>query len=255
MDMRRLYWSFRIVVIGAVVLGAMSGSCFAHPAEGVSSGQRDRLKALGAQTKDRAERVRDEMKRARMDLFQVYQSYNLDERKAKAAMERVSKAQLNLLNMHLDDEVALRGVLGESQFSQFAERMGKRMGEFHPHGDAFGEHPPDADMLRGLGLSPDQAKRLKKAVGPGREMIQVIEKLRRDSKQLFDLYAQYNLDTAAAKRLIAGIHDSQQQLSDLHHKAEIATRQTLSEDQFNQLRDLRAEQMRNRPHKEHFRRD
>ena len=253
--MRRLGWSFGIAVIGVVVLGAMSGSCVADRRAGVSPGQKDRLKALAAQTKDRAERARDEMRRARMDLFQVYQSYNLDERKVKAARERVGKTQLNLLNMHLNDEIALRGLLSESQFSELSGRMGKRMGESHQREHSFGEHLPDSDMLRSLGLSPDQAKRLKKAVGPEQETIQVIEKLQRDIKQLFDLYAQYNLDATAAKKLIAGIHESQHRLSDLHHKREIATRQVLNEDQFNQLSALMVERMRNRPHREHDRRD
>ena len=227
----------RCIVIWMVALLAIGGLASAGPADsriGISDGQKDQLKALAANTRDRTGRERDAMRRARMDLLGVYSSYSIDEHKARVARDRISAAQLNLLNIHLDNEIALRNILNADQFQAFRNVMKRRMREPQmlvlapPEEDVLDRLPGKA-MLDSLGVSPDRQKLLKPSDPRS------IQDLRIESKQMLDLYANYSLDAAAARKLTDGIHQKQIALLTLQHNRQQAIRQVLSEEQFQRL--------------------
>lgn len=215
-------------------------SSMAVNATGISERQKDQLKNLAFETRQKTDRGRDELMRTRMELARIYRAYGLDERKARAALEKVGKAQLMLLNLHLENQVAVRGILSEEQFSEFWRRMSGRMGDpgmaaMPPPEDAAMDRLPDVEMVRSLGLSPDQERRIRPLVGPGPQRMRVQERLRRESAQMIGLYSRYDLDEPAAKRLISSIHGSQTELSILNLKRQQELRAVLTEEQFERL--------------------
>jgi len=247
------------VGIAALVLAALiPASCaWAGPVD-VSPAQRDQLKELASETREKTRQVRDEVVRARTDLFQTYRSYDLDERKAKAAIERVGKSQLALLNLHLDNQIALRRILNESQFSEFCRKMsrhsgGAEAGMFSPHKEGPLEGLPDKDMLEAIGATPDQGRRIRQ-FGDSGERKTIIDKLRRDSRQIIELYSRYDLDVAAARKLIDSIHQSQMDLAAANHKSQQALRSVLTEQQFDRLQEEISKRIKAREHKGPFHR-
>lgn len=222
-------WMVALLIIGCVSSGSLADSPI-----GVSEGQKDQLKALASNTRDRTGRERDAMRRARMELLRVYSTYNIDDHKAKVARDRVSAAQLNLLNIHLDNEIALRNVLNADQFQQFRNMMKRRMREpqmlvLAPPEEDILDRLPGKAMLDSLGVSQDQQKLLKPS-NP-----KLIQDLRDQSKQMLDLYASFSLDSAAARKLIHSIHHKQMDLLAIQHRRQQTIRQVLSQDQFQRL--------------------
>ncbi|MCL5105333.1 MAG: hypothetical protein M1133_14650 [Armatimonadetes bacterium] len=207
----------------------------------VTPEQRQQLKSIGMETRRKMQDARDTLRRARMDLFQVYRDYNLDERKARSARERISRAQRELLGIHLDNQIALRSKLNADQFAEFRGMMKGRI-----HGPEAGVRPPRQESLldnimgkesiRSLGLNPDQAKRLEQLWRKVPQKAPIFQKLRRDSESLADLYSNYSLDVASARRLIDAIHQDQKQLSDITNARQQVIRSVLTSDQFKRLR-------------------
>lgn len=219
----------------ALVLGAFGVACAAGPS-GVSDGQKDQLKALAASTRDRTSRERDALRRARMDLFQTYSSYSIDEKRARAARDRISAAQSNLLNIHLDNEIALRGILTAEQFQAFREIMKRRLRQpetliLSPPEEAALDRLPDKQMLDALGVAQDDQRKLRPQPGT----MKAFQGMRQDSEQMLELYSNYTLDSSAARKLIDGIHEKQVSLLQLQHHRQQVIRDVLSQDQFQQL--------------------
>lgn len=239
----------RIMLTLAVLMVGMAMSPMAQAQrERLSREQKQHLKTLAMETRSRTETERENLRRARMELFNVYQGYSLDERKAKAAQNRISTAQLDLLNSHLDNQIRLRAVLSREQFLDFRRLIerhrGRGMGGLGPPEDAGVDRLPDRQMLENLGLRPDQRKRAAALGDPMRDRAKLIEALRRASKQMIDIYGEYDLDKAAAKKLIEQIHRGQGELAALTHKEQQALRSVLTPTQFAQLKDLTARRIR-----------
>ncbi len=248
--MKRAY--IHMMTICAVFLLALVtlAVSFAAGDIGISPDQKDQLKTLATSMRQKSMHERAELMRARRDLFEAYRSYDLDEKKVKSALDRIASSQLDLLNMHLENQIALRRILNSSQFQRFQSHVGR-----HPSGSFMGEVGPenillerlsDRDALENLGLNSDQVRRLRDTLQwPQRR--KVMEKLRRDSRDMLELYSQYDLDVSAAKKLISSIHDSQTELLALNRKSQEAIRSILTPAQFQNLQDQIEKRMRNRP--------
>lgn len=237
-----------LAVVAAVLAGAVAGAAEAAPR--LSPAQKDRLKALAGETRDRTERAREELRRARMELGTVFGAYNLDDKKARSAQERVSKAQLDLLRTHLDNQVEIRHVLSRYQFEQFNQILSRKthggpMGEFHHFDEAGPGFLLDGRLLSELDLSADQSKRLRSLLKEP-ERRKLFEKIANDSRQMIALYQRYDLDVSAARRLIESIHSTQQDLAALHLRSQQALRSVLTPSQFERYQNALAEKMRSR---------
>jgi len=225
-----------ILIATLLAIGVLASASPSDSRIGISQGQKDQLKALAANTRDRTGRERDAMRRARMDLLLVYSSFNIDEHKAKAARESVSAAQMSLLNIHLDNEIALRNVLNSDQFQAFRDLMKRRMRNpemlvLAPPEEDVLDRLPNKAMLDSLGVSADAQKQLL----PSPEGFKAIQGLRRSSAQMLDLCSAYTLDSTAARKLIDNIHQDQMSLLAAQHHRQHTIRQILSEDQFGRL--------------------
>jgi len=213
----------------------------------ISDAQKDQLKSLAMETRRKSEAERDTIRRARMDLNAAYSDYKFDERKVKAALDRIRPAQKRLLELHLDNQVQLRQILNEQQFQRFSEMTRKMMSGRHgfPGGeDVMWDRWPDKEMLTSLGLSDDQRRQIRALMGPEGRRKGAFEKLRQDSEKMLELYSNYNLDTAAARKLIDSIHQDQIDHSEQHHKRQQALCSILTESQWQRLRKMLDERIR-----------
>lgn len=235
---------FRLIIILILAL-LMTGACNAGKNR-VSQEQKDQLKALAANTRERTSRERDSLKNARTDLMQAYSEYILDERKTKPARDKISAAQLNLLNIYLDNEISLRGILNSDQFLFFRELMKRRTREPEVHvlppSETAMDRLPDKQMLDKLGVPVSSRRQLRQQP----ESFKAIRNMRRDSELLLGLYANYDLDSNAARKLIVSIHEKQITLLTLHNQRQQAIREALSQDQFQQLQQEIARRMKAR---------
>ncbi len=214
---------------------------FAQNMPEISPAQKERLKSLAIETKQKIDRRREELTRARWELFQAYQTHELDERKIKTILDRIKRLQLELLNVHLENQTAIRRVLNQEQFRSFWNRVNKHMGnamiKVAPHEDSIFDRFPDKDTLAQLDLTPEQMKYMKGIImSPQRRRI--IENLRRDSYRMLELYARHDLDIATARKLIDSIHESQIELTILNHKKQRAIRSILTKPQFEKYVEL-----------------
>ena len=240
-------------MLAFLMAGTGLATCVAGPR--IPQEKKEQLKALVANTRDRTDRERDLLRHARRDLLQAYADYNLDERKTKIARDKISAAQLNLLNIHLDNEIALRGILTSDQFQTFRELMRKRMRGpevlvLAPPEDAVLDRLPDKQMLDALGVHPREKKRLK----PQPAVIKAIQDMRRNSKQMLELYASYDLDSVTARKLIDSIHEKQISLLTLQHQRQQVIREALTQDQFQQLQQEIAKRLAQRGQRRGMRR-
>ena len=242
-----------ILVLAGLILAACA---WAGPVD-VSPAQKDQLKALASDMREKTMRVRRELMAARMDLFQVYRVYDLDDRKARALIDKIGKSQSALLNLHLDNQIALRRILNEPQFNEFCRRMkrfgGHMMGLLGPHEEGFPDKVPDKDTLEAIGATPDQGRRIWRTTD-AQEKKTVVEKLTRDSKQIGELYSRYDLDVAAARKLIDSIHQSQMDLAAANHKSQQTLRSVLTQQQFDRLQEEISKRVKRHDHKRPFHR-
>ena len=210
--------------------------------------QKQQLKGLALETRRKSMVERDRIVRARTQLHRAYRKYDLDERKVRTSPRQIREAQRNLLNTHLDNQVRIREILNEAQFRKFVE-MSKRarrpgMAVMPPPGDALMDRIPDRKMLKSLGLSRKQLGDASSLQGPGPRKARVIDKLKQDSRKMLQMYSQYRLDTASARRLVDSIHKSQVELSNLNLDRQRRMRAVLDRRQFNRLQEEIAKRMR-----------
>lgn len=226
-----------LALIGLAV-GLAGSNSLAQDRVGVSPAQKEQLKALAIETRRKTEAQRNELVRARTDLLQVYRSYQLDERKARSAMERLGRAQLGLLQVNLDNQIQIRKILDAEQFRSFRQVVGRKLGA----GMIFGRSPEevaadrmfDRQLFESAGIGRGQVRRL----WAGRvwdQRVRAAAKLRRDTKQLLDICSSYDLDEQAAKRLMASIHSSQTDLAEASHRQQQLIRSVLTPDEFQRL--------------------
>ena len=239
----------RHILITATLLIAAS-ACIAAPDEcrlNISNSQKEKLKSLATETRRSTMRERESMRRARYDLLQVFSSNTIDERKAKAAQEKISSAQLNLLNIHLENELALRGLFNATQFQQFRDMMKRHTRDSQtlviaPPEEDILDRLPNKEMLDELGISADNQKLLTPS---NRKLILELRKL---SAQTLEMYGNYSLDAASCRKLIGSIHKKQIELLSLQHRRQRTIRTVLSKDQFQSLQRELAKSMAKRNH-------
>jgi Spy/CpxP family protein refolding chaperone len=91
--------------------------------------------------------------------------------------------------------------------------------------------------MNGLGLSPDQMKRVDafhKQFGPKMQALE--RELGEKRRALETLYAQYSLDTAQAQKLNTEINHIQKQILEGHLKLQQDLRKILTSEQFDKLK-------------------
>lgn len=244
----RKYVRYTIVFFVALIMAGSNSSAWGEGPLGISDSSKNQLKALAADTRTRTMKERETMRRARYDLMQVYSNYTIDERKAKSAQARISAAQLNLLNIHLDNEIALRSALNAEQFQQFRKMLSRHAGDGRmlvvaPPEEDILDKLPDKPMLDALGVSAQNQRALRPS-NP-----KLISDLRDLSKQAVSLYGNYSLNEANCRKLISSIHGKQSELISLQHRRQHTIRQALNEDQFQKLQRELAKSMAKQDHR------
>lgn len=226
------------IAIFFILAGIIAGSA-ASARGGITPSQKEQLKGMASDTKRDVMRERDNLKRARKDLFKAYQSYNIDEKKAKSALDKISQSQLDLLTLHLNNQKKLRDVLNEDQFQEFQQiiQNHRHGGMMPPLGEMIADNFPDKKMLDSIDISDAQEKQIRRQMIDGPQKMRIVQKLRRDSRQMIEIYSNYKLDEAAAKKLINSIHQDQQELAMIGYRKQQAVHSVLTPEQFDKLKD------------------
>ncbi|MCX6345016.1 MAG: periplasmic heavy metal sensor [Armatimonadetes bacterium] len=206
----------------------------------LSAEQKQKMKAFAANTRSGTESQRDALKSAREELGAVYSSYKLDEARASKAIDRIGKAQQQLLGVHLSNQVKIRQILTKDQFNTFQQMMSKKMHGPGPERAFFREDEAFElgaiwRIKDSLKLTPDQEKRVAAVLRPGNNM-KNMQDMKRATEQLNQLYSSFNLDAAAARKLIGDIHRDQLALTRNAHSRQQTIRSILTQDQFAALR-------------------
>lgn len=248
--MKQLARWIGIWMLAGLMLVAPVAAGAARPDLDISSSQKDQLKALAANTRDRTGRERDSLRQARMELMKAYSSYAIDWHRLNGTWARISSAQLSLLNIHLNNEIALRNILKAEQFKVLRDMMKRRMRDrdmlvIAPPEVEILDRLPDKRMLDALGVPDEKQKQLENEPAGGR----AIQELRESSKDLLDLYSNYALESSAARKLIDNLHRKQVSLLRQQNYRQRQIRKVLTQDQFQKLQQEIAKRMAERGQK------
>lgn len=206
----------------------------------LSAQQKQQLKTLGDNMKRQFSDLRGKLHENRKALGQLYASYDLNEKKAKAQIQKINGIQFQLLSTGLDNQLKIRKILSQDQFQQLVKLQQDRAAEFkdrHQHKDTI-----EGDKLNGVGkalqksdLTPDQKEKLRKmyhrhegnhyegghfgGIGPG-------------ASEIMKLYSSYNLDPKQARAAIKRVNKLQldYMMGNLDRQKEL--RKVLNADQF-----------------------
>ena len=241
-----------IWALGLTLVLAFASASAADTDLNISSSQKDQLKALASNTRDRTGREREALRTARRDMLQTYSTYKFDWHKAKDARERISSAQLSLLDVHLDNEIALRNILKEDQFKSLRDMLKKRVRDRHvlmivPREADILNRIPDKQMLDDLKIPADKQKQL----ATTDDYDKAVDELRQASESLLGLYANYTLDSAAARKLIDTVHKKQVALLWQQQNRQRLIRRILTQDQFQKVAEEITKRMSERDQKDH----
>ncbi|MCE5321946.1 hypothetical protein LLG46_01385 [bacterium] len=217
------------VVLMGIATSLASAACCAD----IDQGQKDQLKDLATQTRDKTRAERQNLVCARRELLKVYRDYNLDEKKAKTAIEKIDQSQLKLLHIHLNNQIGIRNILDASQFAAFRNRIGNKMrgsgrAEISPMREDGQDKTVDK-ALRQMNLDAGEISQINRL---NKQKISTVKSLSKNSRQLAEVYSAYDLDAAAVKKLINDIHKQQANLLNLNLKKQQALRKVMTEHQF-----------------------
>lgn len=96
--------------------------------------QRTRLTALMNETEEKMRELLTRLHEQRMQLMQLYQQYQFDERAAQRLIQGINQTQAELLRGHHEHQKQLRRILDKEQFDRWNEWWRQRM-FFPPKGD------------------------------------------------------------------------------------------------------------------------
>jgi Spy/CpxP family protein refolding chaperone len=243
-----MYRMLRISV--AITLLAFLAVSFASAASGLdlSADQKARMKDLMQSTRQQTQTLRQTLEDRRHQLMRVYGEYSLKTDKARSINRDINDFQLRLLNANLDSQSGIRGILRREQFGQFNELVRHPRGRHGP-GEMLEDGkgmPFGPGEIKPLGMSQPQQGNMKRLWRKSQERpTAAIETIKAKSTELETLYHNYDLDGQKARTVIRDLNGAQKQLLDARLRLQVELRQSLTEEQFNRLRDAMEQRMRN----------
>ncbi len=225
-----------VAILCCFVIIAAVSECLAVGLE-LSNDQKSRLKAIAIDARNRIGAERKTLMQERQTLHECYRNYNLDQYRAKKAINSITTAQNNLLHIHLDTQIKIRDVLNQQQFDEFRIRVGRGFGVVGTHNDAAMDRIPERQIINNLNISPDQKNSLLNSKFYT-ERNRIVNKMRKNIRSLLGIYNSYLLDINQAKDTIRKIHSDQRELSISTLDMQRHIRTVLNEQQFNNLRDI-----------------
>lgn len=236
------YRLYVLIALAGVVISSAAG------AQRLSPDQKERFKALAATTERKLRVERENLKVARTDMVRISMEYRFDTKKAQIARSRIEESQRSLLEIHLDNQVEMRRILNSTQFADFKRIMGKKFGAHDgmipPNQEMMLDKIPDRQMLEAARLSEEQKRKLGPKIGFTPERKKLMDSIQNDTRKMLDLYAEYNLDVNAARKLIDSIHRSQVAMGKLNEDRQEALRDVLTESQFDRLKNVMMERIK-----------
>jgi len=234
----------------AIMLLTFLAGAFASAAPdlGLAPEQKARMKDLMQSTRQQTETLRQTLDDRRGQLMRVYGEYSLKTDKARSLNRDINDFQLRLLNANLDSQLGIRGILNREQFTQFNELVRRPRGRHGP-GEMLEDEkgmPFGPKEFGPLSMSQPQKENMKRLWRKSRERPNAaIEAIKTKSADLETLYHNYDLDGQKARSVIRDLNTAQMQLLDARLRLQVEMRHSLTEDQFNRLRDAMEQRMKN----------
>ncbi len=226
-----------IVASISVMLLLTIATCASAQIDTLTLEQRAKLKQFAQEYRQNSMQLRQALHTARKDLAKQYEQVHVDESSTQAAIETLSKAQMALLSMHLNNQLSIRQILTEDQFKMTVGRFTKDR-PHRPHMSGMDDYP-DKNLLDSLALTPDQQKQLKKLPAFDKRRLAETKSMNEDTKKLMQSYSEYRLKEPRAQRLISSIHQHQRNLTQISHKTLKLLHSVLNREQIKQLEEPR----------------
>lgn len=97
--------------------------------------QRTQLINLMNETEEKMRRLLTKLHEQRMQLIQLYQQYQFDEKTAQRIIQSINQTQADLLKVHHENQKQLRRILDKEQFERWNQWWKERMFFPPPKGD------------------------------------------------------------------------------------------------------------------------
>lgn len=97
--------------------------------------QRTQLVNLMNETEEKMRRLLTKLHEQRMQLIQLYQQYQFDEKTAQRIIQSINQTQADLLKVHHENQKQLRRILDKEQFERWNQWWKERMFFPPPKGD------------------------------------------------------------------------------------------------------------------------
>ncbi|MDO8683133.1 MAG: hypothetical protein Q7N50_06595 [Armatimonadota bacterium] len=241
--MKRLLLAALSIVLLGQVLGGTPAQ--ARPKDrsntleelGLSPDQKGKLLDILRSGKEDAYGSHRTLMEERGRLFAMYRDYDLNTGKAKDAISRINRLQLEILNASLDRQIGMRKILTAEQFYRLNKAIGPEPIGPERWGDGPGNSrgPRDKKMPQ-IDLRPGQQEAIEKMwKSQRRESEQAYNEIGRDLRTINSLYDDYRLDDRQARKLIKNINKTQLELLKSKYDRQIQMRKILSEQQFRTL--------------------
>jgi Spy/CpxP family protein refolding chaperone len=206
----------------------------------LSSQQRDQLKNLGENLKKETSDLRMKLRTSREDLADIYSTYKLDEKKARAQIAKINDTQYKLLVAGLDDQVKIRKILSEDQFAEFVKMQKDHSRRHHrshgTHRSMIG-HDKMQDISRALeksDITPAQKQKLRQMDNDGGE--NSYKNMRTAVAEVERIYSSYQLNQNSAKAALKRVNQAQKALMLANLDKQKQLRKVLTAEQFSAAR-------------------
>ena len=235
-----MYRTLRISVAITLLVLVAGAFASAEPGLDLSADQKARMKDLMQSTRQQTQTLRQTLGDRRGQLMRVYGEYGLKTDKARSLTREINSLELRLLNANLDSQSGIRSILNREQFGQFGELMHRPRGKHGPgemleRGEMIPFGPREVEPL---GLSRPQQEDMKRLWHKSRgRPTAAIESIKAKIGDLETLYRSYDLDEAKARAVIRDLNGAQMRLLDARLQLQVELRKSLTEEQFNHLRD------------------
>lgn len=100
--------------------------------------QKGKFDAFRTKSRAAKKKLLDQLNDVRHQLWNVYQSYDLDFKQAQRLNAELNKIQQDLLKLHFDEQIELRKILTKSQFDRLQAAIRQQHGG--PHGPWSGDN-------------------------------------------------------------------------------------------------------------------
>ncbi|MFQ3548819.1 MAG: hypothetical protein SNJ70_03600 [Armatimonadota bacterium] len=207
----------------------------------INENKKRELMNLGRKSHQSSMYYRNIIRQSRIALNNIFNQYKLDESRARIEINRLNKAQYDLLNLHHDNQIEIRELLTESEFNEIQNMRNRGIRPVPPSDRQLESMMPlmfSPSIINQLNLTKDQKNKLSSITRMNDERSRLLRTLRTESERIFIAYSKYDINKYSLKSQINSINNIQKKLSENTLSIEKEIRKVLNESQFNKFKSL-----------------